>query len=50
MKLPDAVPGAVVNFVQKKALRQATSWVKRESETQPDAPFPAEFAATATVF
>lgn len=44
VKLPAAVPGAVVNFVTKKALKQATSWVKRESESKPAAEFPAEFA------
>lgn len=44
VKLPDAVPGAVVSFVTKKALKQATSWVKRESEATPTAIFPPEFA------
>lgn len=47
VKLPEAVPGPVVNFVKKSALRQATSWVKRESESKPTAPFPAEFGTLA---
>ena len=47
VKLPDGIPGPVINFVKKSALRQATSWVKRESESKPTAPFPAEFAVPA---
>lgn len=47
VKLPEGIPGPVINFVKKSALRQATSWVKRESETKPTAPFPAEFGVPA---
>lgn len=47
VKLPATVPGPVVGFLTKKALKQATSWVKRESESKPAALFPAEFGAAA---
>mmetsp|Transcript_28502 Transcript_28502/g.28872 ORF Transcript_28502/g.28872 Transcript_28502/m.28872 type:complete len:259 (+) Transcript_28502:68-844(+) len=37
IKLKGAVPGPVVNFVSKSALKAATSWVKKESEKSPKA-------------
>ena len=36
IKLKGAVPGPVVNFVSKSALKAATGWVKKESEKNPD--------------
>lgn len=33
IKLKGAVPGPVVNFVSKSALKAATGWVKKESES-----------------
>lgn len=44
IKMASAVPRPVLNFIGKSALRQATSWVKKESETQPDETVPPEFA------
>ena len=41
-----SVPGPVLNFVSKSALRQATAWVKKESELKPEAKFPSEFGST----
>lgn len=35
IKLKGAVPGPVVNFVSKSALKAATGWVKKESEKNP---------------
>jgi len=37
IKLKGAVPGPVVNFLSKTALKTATSWVKKESEKNPKA-------------
>ena len=41
-----AVPKPVINFIGKVALKQATSWVKKESESAPDSPLPKPFEAT----
>ncbi|KAG7344257.1 polyketide cyclase / dehydrase and lipid transport domain containing protein [Nitzschia inconspicua] len=35
IKLKGKVPGPVVNFLSKTALKTATSWVKKESESNP---------------
>jgi hypothetical protein len=35
IKLKGKVPGPVVNFLSKTALKTATSWVKKESEKEP---------------
>lgn len=35
VKLKGAVPGPVVNFISKNALKAATGWVKKESEKNP---------------
>lgn len=37
IKLKGAVPGPVMNFVSKSALKTATGWVKKESEKNPSA-------------
>ena len=37
VKLKGAVPGPVVNYISKSALKTATGWVKKESEKNPDA-------------
>lgn len=44
IKFRRAVPGPVMNFLTKAALRQATAWVKKESEKKPSADYPADFA------
>jgi len=36
IKLKGSVPGPVVNFVSKSALKAATGWVKKESEKNPN--------------
>jgi len=36
IKFKSPVPSPIINFVTKKALKQATSWVKKESEEQQD--------------
>lgn len=38
-----SLPGPVMNFVSKSALKQATGWVKRESEGKRDGVVPEEF-------
>lgn len=43
IKFKAPLPGPVLNFLTKSALKQATSWVKRESEASPDSPIPSEF-------
>lgn len=44
LKLRSAVPGPVMSFLTKSALKQATSWVKRESEAKPTGVIPAQFS------
>mmetsp|Transcript_18035 Transcript_18035/g.29891 ORF Transcript_18035/g.29891 Transcript_18035/m.29891 type:complete len:269 (-) Transcript_18035:1694-2500(-) len=43
IKLRSAVPGPVLNFISKSALKQATAWVKKESEKAPTNTIPAEY-------
>lgn len=38
------VPGPVMNILQKQALKTATSWVKKESESHPAFGIPSQFA------
>jgi hypothetical protein len=45
IKTRGSVPGPVLNFISKSALKQATSWVKKESEAAPDAHIPGQFAS-----
>lgn len=44
IKTRGSVPGPVLNFISKSALKQATHWVKKESEAAPDAQIPSKFA------
>lgn len=44
VKMKAAVPGPVMNFIGKAALRQATSWVKKESEQKPEGTIPTQYA------
>jgi hypothetical protein len=34
IKMKGVVPGPIMNYISKAALKQATSWVKKESEKQ----------------
>lgn len=43
IKFKNALPGPIVNFLQKTALKQATAWVKKESELNSDADIPKAF-------
>lgn len=43
IKLRTAVPKPVMNIVGKSSLRQATSWVKKESELHPQRGIPLEY-------
>jgi len=36
-------PGPILNYISKSALKQATSWVKKESESEPTNAIPDEF-------
>ena len=38
-------PGPILNYISKSALKQATSWVKKESELEPKNLIPKEFNA-----
>ena len=40
VKTKGKVPGPVANFISKSALKQATHWVKKESEADPTAEIP----------
>ena len=44
VKFKQTLPGPIRNFVSKTALKQATGWVKKESEKKPDAEIPKEFS------
>ena len=43
IKMAGAVPKPVINFIGKVALKQATSWVKKESESNLEGPLPPAF-------
>ena len=45
IKTRGSVPGPVLNFISKSALKQATSWVKKESEAAPNSQIPDQFAS-----
>jgi hypothetical protein len=42
-----SVPKPILNYISKAALKQATGWVKRESERFPDGDIPAQYAGAA---
>lgn len=44
IKLKGSVPKSIKDILTKKALRDATAWVKRESEANTSAAIPAQFA------
>jgi len=44
LKFKNSLPGPIMNFLQKTALKQATGWVKKESESNPEADIPAQFS------
>jgi len=41
------MPKPIMNYIGKAALKQATSWVKKESEKKPEATIPKPFDASA---
>lgn len=45
LKFKNALPKPIMSFLQKTALKQATAWVKKESELYPDASVPDQFVA-----
>jgi hypothetical protein len=53
IKLNASVPGPILSYISKQALKQATGWVKREAEKEPDAvpsdEFPVPSSGTAHV-
>lgn len=50
LRFKSSLPSPIMNFLQKTALKQATAWVKKESEEHPQASFPKQFLpATAGV-
>lgn len=42
IKMKGTVPKPILSYISKAALKQATGWVKRESEEHPDAMPPAK--------
>jgi hypothetical protein len=40
-----SVPGPVLHFISQSALKQATAWVKKESESAPTARIPSQYAS-----
>lgn len=49
IKMKGSVPAPILNYISKAALKQATAWVKRESEANPDATIPSEYATPKTI-
>ena len=47
IKMKGSVPKPILNYISKAALKQATGWVKRESERFPDGDVPAQYAGVA---
>jgi hypothetical protein len=43
LKFKRSLPKPIMNILQSTALKQATAWVKKESESAPDNTIPAEF-------
>lgn len=50
IKMAGSVPKPIINFIGKVALKQATSWVKKESEKKPDGQVPSKFASAKPAF
>ena len=50
VKMKSAVPGPILNYLSKAALKQATGWVKKEAEKKPDARPSAEYPVPESVF
>ena len=46
IKMAGSVPKPIINFIGKVALKQATSWVKKESESAPEGALPKAFEGT----
>ena len=46
IKMAGSVPKPIINFIGKVALKQATSWVKKESEGNPKMGLPKPFEST----
>lgn len=46
IRLAGHPPKAIVNYISKAALKQATAWVKRESEAHPDETIPAAYGGS----
>jgi hypothetical protein len=42
-----SVPGPILNYISKQALKQATAWVKKESEANPTLKVPNHLGAGA---
>ena len=43
IQMKGKVPGPVLNYISKAALKQATAWVKKESEAHPGKTIPKAF-------
>jgi hypothetical protein len=41
--MKSAVPGPIMNYISKAALKQATAWVKKESEAHKDFTIPTQY-------
>lgn len=43
IKMKGSIPKPILNYISKAALKQATGWVKRESEEHPEAAAPKQY-------
>ena len=50
IKMKASVPGPILNYISKQALKQATGWVKKEAEKKPDETPAAEYPVLETAF
>jgi hypothetical protein len=43
-----SVPKPILSYISKSALKQATGWVKKESEQNPEATVPSQYAGASS--
>jgi hypothetical protein len=48
IKMKGSVPKPILSYISKSALKQATGWVKKESEQNPEATVPSQYAGASS--
>lgn len=49
VQLSGKVPGPIINYLSKSALKTATGWVKKNSEKEKTAPIPSQYKSPSLV-